>query len=317
MIINMLLCLLLTGNAWVVPGQCLGLFSSLPPSGAFAELPGSIEDYRSRNHPETTVAFWAESSVNGCVYSGEDTVLPVASMIKTFILVSAFLEFRDDWDEVPPELNAVLSYEEGYREPLGMFSSSARQEVRNRLENMTYGNLARSMMGLNQSQIGNTSYNAAANVLIFLLGGPRECTERIRSIHRDFSTVRVGRYMLATRTSENENQASVRSLATVCRIICSQQIPGLEAVDYQRITSCMQRITVSGHNCYQKHGHLSQAPTVNAWMGWIEMGDDYGIYCVNVNTWERNTIVDEGADYYCEYIRGSLIDLYDAAGIDR
>jgi len=307
MIINMLLCLLLAGNAWMIPGLCLGLISSAPASGALAELPGSIEDYRARNHPETTVAFWAESSVNGCVFSGEDTVLPVASMIKTFILVCAYLEFRDDWDEVPPELNAVLSYEEGYREPLEMFGSSARQEVRNRLGNMTYGDLAGSMMGRNQAEIGNNSYNAAANVLIFLLGGPRECTERIRSIHSDFSSVRVGRYMLAARTGENENHATVRSLATVCRIICSQQIPGLDAPDYQRITSCMQRITVGGHNCYQKHGHLSEAPSVNAWMGWIEMGDEYGIYCVNVNTWERNTIVDEGADHYCEVMRDILI----------
>jgi hypothetical protein len=309
MFINMLLCMLLARNAWVIPGQCLGLLSSSPASAVLAELPDYIEDYRARNHPETTVAFWVESSVNGCVFSGEDTALPVASMIKTFILVSAYLEFREDWDEVPPELNAVLSYEEGYREPLEVFGSSARQEVRNRLGNMTYGDLARSMMGRNQAEIGNNAYNAAANVLIFMLGGPRECTERIRSIHSDFNSVRVGRYMLASRTNENENQATVRSLATVCRIICSQQIPGLEAVDYQRITSCMQRVTVSGHNCYQKHGHLSEATSVNAWMGWIEMGDEYGIYCVNVNTWERKHHFDEGADHYCEYIRRCLIDL--------
>ena len=309
----LLIALLSVGNYRVTHYLCLFSGSSRQDTGLLSELPGAIDEYRNRNHPETTVAFWAESSMHGCAFASEDAVLPAASTIKLFILLCAYLEFRGQWNEVPADLAAILSYEEGFRAPLGMFGSTARQEISRKLGNMTYAGLASSMMGRNQSEIGNPAYNAAANVLIFLLGGPAECTRRIHSIHEDLGSVRVGRYMLAERTPENENLCSVRALSTACRVICARELNGLASDDYDRISGCMQRISARGHYCYQKHGHLSVAPTVNAWVGWVNIGGEYCIYSVVVNTWERNTVVDEGADHYCEYIRSYLIDLHRAS----
>jgi hypothetical protein len=293
----------------------IGLLADIPPpsSGsvpeALASLPGEIEAYRTTHHPETSVAFWAESSRFGCISEGADEIRPAASTIKIFILIAAYLQFQDIWDEVPDKLSEILLFEEAFRDPLAMMDASARETVRIELGGMTYSQLAETMMGRNQEEMGNSSYNAAASILIFFLGGPEECTSAVRSINPDFSSVRVGRYMLAPRTPENDNQASLRALATACRLICTGSIPGLEESDFERIKSCFQEQPFHGLANYQKHGHLSEAPSVNAWVGWLQEDSCYSIYCVSVILWDENTVDDKGADHYAETLRERLFQL--------
>jgi hypothetical protein len=275
-----------------------------------ASLPDEIEAYRSSHHPATSVAFWAESSRFGCISEGADEIRPAASTIKVFILIAAFLRFHEVWDEVPGELPDILLCEEGSRDPLEMMAASTRETVQGELWGMTYAQLAESMMGRNQADIGNSSYNAAASIIIFLLGGPGECTAAVRAIHTDFSSVRIGRYMLAQRTPENDNVASIRSLATACRLICAGEIPGIDEADCQEVSDCFQEQSFHGLANYQKHGHLSEAPSVNAWVGWLDQDEnDYSIYCVSVILWDENTVEDEGADHYAEQIRERLYQL--------
>jgi hypothetical protein len=190
-----------------------------------------------------------------------------------------------------------------------MMDASARETVRSELGGMTYRQLAETMMGRNQADISNASYNAAASILIFLLGGPEECTAAVRSIHPDFSSVRVSRYMLAARTPESDNVASVRSLATACRLVCNGGIPGVDEAGCVEIADCLQEQSFQGLANYQKHGHLSEAPSVNAWVGWLDQDDDYSIYCVSVILWDENTVEDEGADHYAELLRERLCQL--------
>jgi hypothetical protein len=266
-----------------------------------------LEAYRQRNHPETTVAFWAESSIYGSVFSNEDEIRPAASTIKVFILIAAYLEYRDVWNEVPDELPPILRSEPGYQEPLGMLSTTAREDVRNTLWSMTYRELSESMMGINQNSLGNDAYNAACNVLVFLLGGDTGgCTEKIQAIHSEFSSVRIGRYMLETRTADNDNECSMRSLAAACRMVCTRSIPDLTPDEQQEIVDCFQNSSFHGLDCYQKHGHLFSSPSVNAWVGWFEAEGEYFLYGVNVLHPDCTSDADEGADHYCDLLKDRL-----------
>ena len=269
-----------------------------------------IEAFRNSNYPETSVAFWAESSIHGAVFSNENEVWPTASTIKIFILIAAYMEYKDTWNEVPEELPCILNYELGHQEPLSMFNSSVRHEIQNMLWNMTYNELAESMMGVSQSRIGNPAYNAACNVLIFLLGGDTGgCTNAIHAIHPSFSSVQIGRYMLEPRTSDNDNMNSMRSIASACRMIFTHNIEGLSLRDHQEIQDCFQKFAFHGSDNFQKHGHLTSTPGVNAWIGWFQEDECFFLYGVNVLCFEGTSNSDEGADYYRDLIRDQLYQL--------
>jgi len=286
----------------------LGTSDGTPPSD-LTSLPQEIEACRLANYPGTSVAFWAESSEYGSISVGADEIRPAASTIKIFILLAAYLEFRDVWDEIPQGLPNILRYEEGSRDPLSMMDVTTRETVRRELWGMTYEELAGTMMGRNESQISNASYNAAASIIIFLLGGPEACTVAIRAMDPEFSTARVGRYMLARRTPGNDNVSSIRALAAACRLICTKEIPGLDEAGCHEVADCFQEQSFHGLADYQKHGHLSEAPSVNAWVGWLDQDDGYSIYCVSVILWDENTVEDEGADHYAELLKERLFQV--------
>jgi PKD repeat protein len=281
----------------VLPSDMIGLYDS-------------IEAYRMANYPETEVAFWAESSEYGSVSYNADQVWPTASTIKVFILIAAYIQYEDVWNEIPPELASILNYEQGFTEPLRMFDAPGRESVQAKLSNMSYRELAVSMMGVNQEQIGNSAYNAACNVFLFLLGGvDGGCTEKIHAISPEFNSVRIGRYMLEDRTPENENQNSMRSIAAACKLIYDCSIPGLDTADCNAIRDCFQKVSFLGFNNYQKRGHLSTTPSLTAWIGWIEKEDQFLFYGVNVLYPTGISLEERGADHYRDIIRSTLTDL--------
>lgn len=269
-----------------------------------------IETYRRENHPETEIAYWIESSEYGSVYSNADEIWPTASTIKVFILIAAYLEFKEFWNEVPEELHQILNSERGFAEPFEMFDTIGRENIREKLSGMTYRDLAISMMGVNQEQIGNSAYNAACNVLIFLLGGDEGCcTEKIHAISPEFSSVNIGRYMLEERTPENDNRNSMRSIAAACRMIYNNNIPGTDRAGCQAIRNCFQKFFFRGYDNYQKRGHLSTEPSLTAWVGWIEKDGKFLLYGINALYPDGVSLEDRGADYYRDIIRDMLVEL--------
>lgn len=268
----------------------------------FAGLPDAIEEYRMAHFPETRVAFWAESPDFGVQQALADEVWPAASTIKVFILIAAYLEFGDVWDQVPDDLGSLLDGDIESPECLRMYDSDSRSVIRSHLSGMSYSDLALSMMGVNQNQIGNSAYNAAANILIHELGGPAACTDRIRSICAEFQSVRVGRYMLVERTPANDNICSMRSLAAACRMIASSSTPGITEEGHGEIRDCFQRSDFMRCSVFEKHGHLSTAPSLSAWIGWIEKDSMPFIYGVNVVYEEGTSLEDRGADHYRDVI---------------
>jgi len=285
---------------------------SLPANPSCSEeldyLLEEIEDYRLQQFPETAVAVWAESSCAGTLAYREDEVWPAASLVKTIILLAAYIEFKNVWEEIPKELPAILNSEVGFTDPLEMLSYDTRVQVRDILWGMTYSELASSMMGGNQDLIGNAAYNSACNILIFLLGGDGGgCTKNIRVIHPDFESIVIGRYMLETRTQENENLSSMRSLTTACRLLASNSVKGLSVLDHQTISDCFQRYQFNDCDVYEKHGHLTSCPGVNGWIGWFEKEEgDISMYAVMVLDFTGTSIGDEGADYYKEMLMNRL-----------
>jgi|GEM_PF-1736445 len=276
------------------------------------EVYDEIESYRRCNHTNTSVAFWVESSETGALFSNADEIWPTASTIKIFILIAAFMNFKDVWNQTPQELPQILNNEINYDEPLRMFSSSDRQEIKTCLWNMTFRELAESMMGRNQSNIGNAAYNASSNILIYLLGGPQECTTKIQTIHSAFNSVRIGRYMLEPRTEENDNRNSMRSSAAACRLIYENGINGLTEIEHNEIRDCFQKFNFHGLDNYQKHGHLSDAPSVNSWIGWFERNGAFYFYGVTVVSFDIASVTDKGADHYRDILMNYLYGLSSA-----
>jgi len=270
-------------------------------------LSENIETYRFSNFPNTSVTFWAESSKHGAVYSNAEEVWPTASAIKIFILLASYIRYKDTWLQVPQELPNILSYETEFQEPLTMFSTSDREEIRMKLWGMTYKELAISMMGVNQGRIGNSAYNSAANILIFLLGGDEgACTEAIHRIDPTFLSVQISRYMLEPRSTDIDNVCSMQSLMSACRLICTNSIPNLSVSDHQAIQDCIQQSTFHSITNFQKHGHLTSKPGVDSWIGWFHINGIYYLYGVNVLNFNDISISDEGSDYYRGFLREQL-----------
>ena len=275
----------------------------------FIALPSRIEDYRQTHYPETEVAYWIETPLYGSLQSHSDEVWPSASIVKVFILITAYLEFRENWHETPNGLDEILNTGGEVSPSMRMFDSSARAHVREQLMGMTYRDLAVSMMGSTQNQIGNSAYNAAANILIYLLGGPEECTRKVRAICLEFNSVYIGRYMLEDRTPFNDNSNSLTALAAACRMIATEALPGADSNDCQELKDCLQTFSYMGFNGYQKRGHLSTAPSLTAWVGWMEINDQPYFYAISVLYEQGVSLEDRGANYYRDIIRDVLIGL--------
>lgn len=299
------------GHRQVSSSTLVSAQDSLSLTESLRSINEDIENYRLMNHPETKVSFWAQSLNHGAVYANENETWPSASSIKIFILMASYCEFGDKWDSIPDELDLILGYDQGYEGPLEVFDRPTRIVIEEKLRGMSYRELAISMMGNNQNTIGNSAYNAASNVLIFLLGGVEGgCTSRIQSIHPEFNSVRVGRYMIDSRTIENDNINSMADFALACRMIYQNSIPGLSLQEHMEIRDCFQHSIFNGCDNYQKHGHLTSAPGVNSWIGWLVKDNNMLFYGVNVLNPNGISISDAGADHYRDMIRQRLFDAY-------
>ena len=252
-------------------------------SGAqnISNLHNELDSIRQVHCPDASFSFWAESVSDTLVNSvNADSLWPTASAIKIFILTAFYQEFRADWDTVPEVLDSILTYAPGFQAPLNMFSASQRSVIDSVLSRFTYNQLAAGMMGI--GSLGNASYNACANIAIFLLGGPAMTTSRIHNLHPDLSGVRIGRYMLEARTDSTDNINRMTDFATLVRMIHYQTIPTLQPSDYPKLEACIWSGTYEGRTYYQKSGGLTSAPALRSRVGYIIDGNNTLIYALNL-----------------------------------
>lgn len=196
-----------------------------------------------------------------------DVSYPTASAIKTAYLLELFAAYAYVLDAPLPGLDRLLG-RDGHP-CLAQFSRTQRDDIRHALRGASARKIARIMMA--KTRATNHVYNAAANVVTAILGGPAELSRKIRARDPAFAPVTVRRYMLADRRRRGENTATAASLAAVLQRLALHRAPGLT-----RRTSVAAREAMRatrdrrGGKIYAKTGYLPPHPMVRVWSGWRE-----------------------------------------------
>jgi hypothetical protein len=255
--------------------------STISKAQSIANIHYELDSIRLTLCPQASFSFWAESVNDSLINStSADSIWPTASAIKMFILPAFYQEFKSIWDTIPVNLDSILDYQPNYQEPLDVFSASERMVIDSVLSGFTYKQIGEGMMG--KVSLGNDSYNACANIAIFLLGGPASTTLKIQNLNPEFSNIRIGRYMLDTRTDTTDNINSIKDFAILFRMLHQKSIPNLQASDYPELLSCIWTSSYNGYTYYQKSGGLTSFPAVKSRVGFILNGNNMLTYALNL-----------------------------------
>jgi hypothetical protein len=219
-------------------------------------------------HGDGVVAgLWVGGQVGPAWYSWEPhAVRPTASAIKTSFLLELFDKYADTLDQPPPELDDVLA---DLHPAVAHFSAAQREEIRKGLAGASVRRLGGVMMG--SVAASNLVYNAAANVVTALLGGPEALTRAVRARDAAFAPIAVRRYMLAPRDVSGDNEGTPAALAAVLQHLASGTLPGVEE---KTITSLRQAVLTKdeylglGGTHHVKEGALDSDPLTRVHSGW-------------------------------------------------
>ena len=189
------------------------------------------------------------------------TVRAAASSIKTAYLIELFDTYAESLDESVSELAEIVSDES--HPAVAHFSADDLTEIRREVEEATVRRLGHMM--IRGSDVSNVVYNASANMVTALLGGPGALTARIQRRDVAFSGLTVRRYMLAARDVTGDNEATASSLAAVLRRIASRRIAGMEPDTISAIWDILRvpnGDSTDGRVHYFKSGSLNSDPMV-------------------------------------------------------
>ena len=219
------------------------------------------------------IAFTKGSRIIGSSNSGK--LMPAASSIKMAILLAYFTEFQDRLDD-PVDIEYL--FDPGKAHPaLLHLSDTSRSKIHRDLQGKTVREIGWIMIQFAAKSGGgkfsNHTYNAASNVAIAELGGPKEATRKIRALHRRFEKIEVNRYMLASR-EEVDNVAAPSALASVFHILHYGRINGLSPVAQTAAREIsFVRTYSSGAKLYAKGGNLRSDPVTIVRCG-LYLGSD-------------------------------------------
>jgi hypothetical protein len=210
---------------------------------------------------------WLGASAGDALYaSGSGETLPTASAIKTAILIELFARFAKELDHPPMGLSAILRED---HPASAHFSSQQRAEIRDALAGESVRQIGGIMMG--SVPASNIVYNAAANVAIALLGGPKEATRLIRTRDPAFAPIVVRRYMLTDRKANGDNVATPAALAAVLQRLASRSVPGLAEKTVEDIRrAIIAKDDPRGGKLFVKEGDLASDPVTCVRSGWSE-----------------------------------------------
>jgi len=125
---------------------------------------------------------------------------------------------------------------------------------------------------MGSKRASNAVYNGAANLAIASLGGPAEATAKIRARDAAFGGVVVRRYMLAARTT-GDNEATPAALAAVLASIATAKVPGVDTATLEAIAQAMMQAKdpLGAHR--HKEGNLDSDPMVMVKTGFYVRGN--------------------------------------------
>ncbi len=196
------------------------------------------------------------------------TPRPAASAIKTAIALVLLADRATVLSEKPAGVESMLRA--GAHPAFRGFNADELRDARVELANKSHLDLARVMMG--RTGAPNDVYNAACNILMIKLGGPRAIEARLHALDPAFRGFRIDHYML-TWDGEGDNQATPRSLVALYRAIARGEVPGL---DDERVGLLRDLVRESGDgspgSVYEKPGTLFPRPMARVHAGYVERG---------------------------------------------
>ena len=212
----------------------------------------------------------------GVVYSRAPAVpRSTASAIKTAILLDLFTT-RGDLDQIPVGLEALLR--PGTHPAFNGFSVQALKSARAGLVGRTYMELARVMMG--RTGADNQVYNAACNVIMVKLGGPKIISQRLRGLDPAFAGFDINRYMESW-NGDGDNLATPEAMVILYSMASSGQIPGLVPAKVDALRDLLLDYgDGSPGSVYEKGGTLYPSPMVRVHAGYVERSSGNLVYAV-------------------------------------
>ncbi len=202
---------------------------------------------------------------------------PTASAIKAFYLVELFGRFAGALDQPLPGVRDLLA--DDAHPAISHFTPEQRSEIRGGLSGATVRRVGQVMMGT--APASNVVYNAAANVVTAVLGGPEALTGLIRKRDPAFAMVAARRYMLRDRRERGDNEAPAIALATLYQRLAARQLAGVDAPTMDAIRDAMRRgddPALGRH--FDKDGDLDSDPLTRVRAGWYETAKGPLVYVV-------------------------------------
>jgi hypothetical protein len=212
------------------------------------------------------------------VVVSRDPAVPraAASAIKTAIAVDLLSVRGDLLDTVPAGVDALLR--PGTHPAFRGFTPRELEEARAQLSGKTYRELARIMMG--RTDAVNAVYNAACNLIMIKLGGPRAIGERIHALDPSLAGLDVNRYMQSW-NGDGDNTATPEALVSLYRMAASGDVPGLDETGVQTLRAFLRRDGSGGPGTvYEKVGTLYPQPMVRVHAGYQHRDSGNLVYAV-------------------------------------
>ncbi len=196
------------------------------------------------------------------------TPRPAASAIKTAVALVLLADRATVLSEKPAGVELLLRA--GVHPAFRGFSDDDLDDARAGLAGKSHLELAQVMMG--RTGAANDVYNAACNILMIKLGGPRAIEARLHALDPAFRGFKIDHYML-TWNGDGDNRATPRALVALYRDIARGEVPGL---DEERVQLLRDLVRESGDgspgSVYEKPGTLYPRPMARVHAGYVERG---------------------------------------------
>ena len=241
-------------------------------------LSGRVDGLLAAHGEGITASLWLGGAAGSSWFERQpQTTRPTASAIKSFYLVELFGRFAGALDQPLPGVRELLAADA--HPAISHFTPEQRGEIRRELSGATVRRVGEVMMGT--APASNAVYNAAANVVTAVLGGPEALTDLIRKRDSAFGQVSARRYMLRDRRERGDNEAPTLAIAALYQRLAARQLAGIDAPTMDAIRDAMRRRddpALGRH--FDKDGDLDSDPLTRVRAGWYETPNGPLVYVV-------------------------------------
>jgi hypothetical protein len=247
-----------------------------------AELDRQVEALLREYGEGVAASLWVGSDSPTPFYEWNSTqARPAASAIKTFHLIELFDAFAGKLEEPLPGAESILGNPN--HPAMVVFERRFHDEIRRALGRASVRQVGMVMMQgktLEGRVVEPYVYNAAANLVTAVLGGPEALTARIHKRDPAFGAVQVRRYMVANR-DQGDNDAPATALAALYGRLATRKLQGIDARTMEAIYEPLLQQRFSPTSAvFFKDGGLPISPITSVHAGWWEQPTGPVVYVV-------------------------------------